>query len=148
MRPPRWDRMPPIKAVMTPFPHAVDIGDPVSRAEAMMAEFGVHHLPVLDDGRIAGVIAVRDIRLAREPAAARGRSDDRRVRDLCESDPYIVELARPLDRVLVHMAGHNRDCALVVKSGRLAGIFTLTDACRCYGELLRWLYPQDGGDAA
>ena len=36
------------------------------------------------------------------------------------------------DRVLLHMADEHIGCALVVKDGRLAGIFTTTDACRVF----------------
>ena len=47
------------------------------------------------------------------------------------------------------MAQNHIGCALVVKNGRLAGIFTTTDACRHYSELLRTIHaPGDGNDAA
>jgi CBS domain-containing protein len=68
------------------------------------------------------------------------------VRDICVRETYIVELAEPLDRVLLHMARHHIGSALVVKDRRLAGIFTITDACRAFGELLRTLFPSGGDD--
>jgi hypothetical protein len=46
------------------------------------------------------------------------------------------------------MAEHCLDSALVVKDGRLAGIFTVSDACRQFGRLLRSLFPPGGDDAA
>ena len=38
--------------------------------------------------------------------------------------------------------------ALVVKGGKLAGIFTMTDACRSFGEFLRSIFPDTGKDSA
>jgi CBS domain-containing protein len=61
---------------------------------------------------------------------------------------YIVELTEPLDVVLLHMAKTNVDCALVVKDERLVGIFTRSDACRCFGYLLRTLFPRGHDDDA
>ncbi len=46
------------------------------------------------------------------------------------------------------MAENRLDAALVVKKGRLAGIFTLTDACRCFAEHLRRRFPPDSDDEA
>jgi hypothetical protein len=46
------------------------------------------------------------------------------------------------------MAKRRLGAALVVKDGRLAGIFTLTDACQCFAESLRERFPPAGGDEA
>ena len=71
------------------------------------------------------------------------------VRDLCGGRPaYVVKLSEPLDRVLLHMADQGVDAALVVKDGKLAGIFTVSDACQQFGKLLRTLFPHGGDDAA
>ena len=48
----------------------------------------------------------------------------------------------------LQMAKEHIDCAVVVKDERLAGIFTFSDVCRSYGELLREIYPRGGGDEA
>ena len=59
-----------------------------------------------------------------------------------------MELSEPLDVVLRRMVQANVESALVVKEGRLVGIFTRTDACRCFGELLRSLFPRGHDDDA
>jgi hypothetical protein len=47
------------------------------------------------------------------------------------------------------MAEYHIGSALILKQGKLVGIFTATDACRCFGEYLRALFPDDtGNDAA
>jgi acetoin utilization protein AcuB len=135
--------IPPVKAMMTPFPYWVDIDDTLNRALEMMAEHAIHHMPVVEDGRLVSVLSQKDLH---------GVPKDRgklRVRDVCRGrEAYVVGLSEPLDRVLFHMAEHGLDSALVVKDGRLAGIFTVSDACRHFGRLLRSLFPPGGDDAA
>ena len=48
-----------------------------------------------------------------------------------------VALAEPLDDVLAHMSTHHIGSALVTTDGHLAGIFTVTDACRAFCRFLR-----------
>jgi len=132
--------IPPVKAVMTPFPYWVDIEVPLAKARAMMEEHAISHLPVTRAGLLVGVLGRRDLERAGESMT--------HVRDVCRTGPYVVGLSEPLDRVLLHMAEHRLDSVLVVKEGRLAGIFTVTDACRHFGKLLRSLFPAGGDDVA
>ena len=141
-------QIPPLKAVMTAFPYYIEGDQPVARAREMMAEHGIRHLPVVKDGVLVSVVTDRDIRLALGQAAAPVDDGEMLVRDVPARDAYIVELTEPLDVVVLHMARHRTDAALVVKSERLVGIFTMTDACHFLGDLLRALFPRDHGDDA
>jgi acetoin utilization protein AcuB len=141
--------MPLIKSVMTPFPYCIERDQTLDEASAMMAEHDVRHLPVMEHGDLVGVIADSDIKLRRNAATSRRGPAAERVGDVCDMRAYVVELSTPLDKVLQHMSEHHIGCTLVVKGGRLAGIFTTTDACRHYGALLRTLCrPAGGNDAA
>ncbi len=140
--------VPLIKSVMTPFPYSIAMDARIEDAQAMMAEHDIRHLPVKESGKIVSVISDRDIRLTLQSGSQRDK-DSLRVRDVCVHETYIVELNERLDSVLLHMARYHIGSALVVKNGKLAGIFTTTDACRCYGEYLRSLFPTGNGhDAA
>ena len=59
-------------------------------------------------------------------------------------------MTTPLQRVVAEMAHRRIGSALITKDGRLAGIFTATDACRCLAELLagRSDLPPNGSEAA
>ena len=131
--------IPPIKSVMTPFPYWVDAGEPAGRAAATMVEHGVHHLPVMEKGQPVGVLKADDTEGA-------GKSDT--AGSVCNRNVYIVDFFEPLDRVLTNMAEERYESALVVRDGKLVGIFTITDACRYFGQLLRTLFPRSDGDAA
>lgn len=131
--------IPPIKAEMTAFPYSVDAADSALRAREMMREHDVRHVPVMEHGKPVGALTAADF----GPGAA-GRT----AGEVCNRNVYIVDRSEPLDRVLDHMANHRYESALVVKEGKLVGIFTMTDACRSYGKLLRTLFPRGDGDAA
>ena len=141
-------RIPPIKTVMTPFPTSVDVADSLETARSMMRELEIRHLPVTEEGRLVSVISDRDIRLAIASSPEPGAVESVPVRELCVSEAYIVDMATPLDQVLRHLSAHHLGAALVVKEGRLAGIFTTSDACRSFGNLLTSLFPSGNKDDA
>jgi acetoin utilization protein AcuB len=132
--------MPAVKSVMTPFPWSIDVEEGLDEAKAMMAERGIRHLPVSEDGELVGVLSERDL-LNRD-------AEDLTVEDACRRDAYIVDRATPLARVAFEMARRRIGSALVTREGKLVGIFTSTDACRSLGELLHSLFPGGGNDAA
>jgi len=146
-----WPRnpkeIPAVKSVMTPFPYAIDQEDSLDQAREMMLDQRIHHLPVMDQGTPLGIIRYRD--LARTLEQDEGDDGSTlRVADVPREAAYVVDLSAPLDRVLRQMADQRFEAALVVKDERLAGIFTLTDACRCFALSLRQQFPSSGGDEA
>jgi acetoin utilization protein AcuB len=128
---------PLIKTVMTPFPLSIDIDAPLLEARRMMLEHHVHHLPVTRAHELAGIISDRDIKLIMGPEFDYPNPRELKVEDACVPDPYTVDLDTPLAEVATAMAEHHIGATLITGHGRLAGIFTATDACRCLGELLR-----------
>ncbi len=139
-------RIPTVKSVMTPFPYSIGIDEPLTAAAEMMREHEFRHLPVVKGGELVGVLSERLV----GEAAERGKQSASRlkVRDAPIGEAYIVGLEEPLDNVVLRMADRHLGSALVVKEGRLAGIFTSTDACRCLGEYLRSEFPVGGDDVA
>ncbi len=51
----------PISAVMTPAPATLPADAPVADALVLMARQGIHHIPLVRDGRLAGVVSEKDI---------------------------------------------------------------------------------------
>jgi len=140
-------QIPLMSAAMTPFPHSVRIDDTLATAAEMMRELRVRHLPVKEGQKLVGVVSERDLGVALAASAGLPAQDELRVRAACRMEGYEVQVNERLDAVLAEMVERGVGCALVVKDGRLAGIFTTTDACRSFAKLLRQLFP-DGGDSA
>lgn len=141
-------RIPPIKSVMTPFPWSVDMDAPIAHAREFMREHRIHHLPVTEGGKLAGLVSDRDIKLVLGPDFACPPESDTRVRHAMVRDAYIVDLDTRLDEVLHHMAMHQIGSAIVTREDKLAGVFTTTDACRSFAEFLREQFRHSGGDDA
>jgi acetoin utilization protein AcuB len=128
-----------IKTVMTPFPYHVDAAAPLAEARALMREHDIHHLPVKRGDAIVGVIAMRDLP---PPAGDGGRT----VGEIATGNPYVVDTNSRLDEVALTMAARRVDCVVVTRDGHLAGLFTVTDACRLLGEHLRAIAPPPPDD--
>ena len=121
-------RMPKVKSVMTAFPYSVAIGAPVTEAIEFMRTKNIRHLPVTDDGNLAGVISDRDIKLVLGPDFAYPDPNKLTVGEAMVRESYIVDLNERLDTVLQHMAEHHIGSAVVTRHGKLAGMFTTSDA--------------------
>jgi CBS domain-containing protein len=139
-------QMPTLKTLMTPFPYAIEVDAPLAKAQEMMTAHDIRHLPVVEDHQLVGVITERDVhRLLHEPSID-GPRRTLSVGDAYVSQAYVVELSERLDTVLLEMAKQHIGSALVVRRGKLAGIFTATDACRSFGEYLRMRFPPPDAD--
>lgn len=144
----RPERIPPIKAVMTPFPWHVGLDDSLAHAKRVMRERDIRHLPVTDDGDLTGVVTDRDIGLVENATRDAAKREALTVRDVGVIDAYVVELSEPLDCVLAEMADRRIDSALVVKRGKLAGIFTSSDACDQFRLFLQLIFDPGDDDVA
>lgn len=135
-------RIPSIGAVMTAFPFAIEAAASLEEARRMMAEHGVHHLPVVAAGELVGILDLRGLRLAERIAFEN-------VGDACLREPLIADLGRRLDGVALEMAEHRASAVLVTHHGKLVGILTHSDVCRLLGQTLREVFtPPSGNDAA
>lgn len=131
------EKVPLMKWVMTAFPYFIDVDASVRQARSMMLKHNIRHLPAKDRGSLVGVLTDRDLKRALDTELGLASKDELVVRDILLRDAYVVDLEERLDKVLLELARQHIDCVLVTKEGRLAGIFTATDACRVFGEYLR-----------
>lgn len=142
-------RAPVLASVMTPFPFSIEGSETISRAQAMMEEHGIRHLPVTENRELIGVLSDRDVRVARRVGGEPGHGSDPPdplVASVCSRPPYVVELSAALDEVLVEMAERGIGSAIVVRQDKLAGILTTTDVCRVLAQVLRDIVPPPGDD--
>jgi CBS domain-containing protein len=134
--------MPPVGALMTPFPHTAEVDTPVSDVLARMEAEDFRHLPVVREGALVGIVSIRDI-------ARRTRWDEGGAHQPLEAhqvmtpDPYIVETGEPLATVLREMVARKIGTALIAKRAKLVGILTLTDICDAFADILEARYEPD-----
>ena len=142
----KLDKTPSVALAMTPFPYSVDVADTIETARALMERHDISHVPVKDKHRLVGVLGQREV--ANAAVSSLERTGPIHVRELPVAEAYVVERSTPLAQVAAEMAKRHIDSALVVKKGRLAGIFTASDACRVLGAILRSRFDDPGGEAA
>jgi acetoin utilization protein AcuB len=125
---------PTIQKFMTTMPFSIEADRSIQKAEQLMSKQQIRHLPVMQNGKIIGLISDRDIKLASgiegvDPATLP-------VIDACHENPYSVEPDMLLSQVAATMAEKHYGSAIVVQNGKLVGIFTTVDACRALSDIL------------
>ncbi len=121
----------PIRDFMTPMPHTIGQDIEIGKAKDMMAEYGCHHLPVLNGGHLVGIVSDTDIRTLKKIAD----SDSLKVEDIMTEDPEIVPPHKDVFQVAMLM--HQKKIGSVIVSASDDspwGIFTATDALRYLTE--------------
>lgn len=126
-----------VATVMTPFPHHVDAHEDIFTARGMMQQHAIRHLPVIRDGKLAGIITAREIEIAMGVAGPGVEEVRIPVWSVCERDPYVVDIDTPIADVASTIADRQIGSALVTRKGNLAGIITTVDICRAFAELTR-----------
>ncbi len=114
--------------VMTPAPTSIDCHEVLEDAAELMQKRHVHHLVVLDRGRIVGLLSDRD--LLRFECGKHVAPEVVEVAEAMCPDPIDVTPDEPLAGVATRMADSRAGAAVVTREGRLLGIFTATDALR------------------
>jgi acetoin utilization protein AcuB len=118
-----------VEHFMTRHPHSIRAGESLATAEELMARFDCHHLPVLEGGQLVGILSDRDIRLVKK--ADHGVDLKKvTVESACVEDPHQVDIDTSVTTAAEVMAEKRIHSLLVMEQGKLAGIFTATDACR------------------
>lgn len=126
--------MPNVKRYMTREPYSVASTDSLNRAKTLMQNHLIRHLPVIDGGRLVGVVSDRDVSVvAAVPAIDLDRIEVARV-----MGPALdVWGETPIDEVSELMANKKRDCVVVKGGHGVEGIFTATDALHALTDLVR-----------
>lgn len=122
---------------MTAMPKTVDMETPLVDANKILQEHGIRHLPVLDHGKLVGVVSQREIALLQ----ACGAVDLNRVSiaDAMTAAPYAVSPDTPLSEVCTTMASNKYGSVVITEADSILGIFTTTDALQVLSELFRAL---------
>ena len=100
-----------------------------------MREHKIRHLPVLEGGRLVGMITLRDLHLVETLKDVDPKKIT--VEDAMSSTVYAIVPDAPLDEVAAEMAEHKYGSAVVMQNNKVVGIVTTVDVCRALAELLR-----------
>jgi CBS domain-containing protein len=114
-----------VRDTMTTDPASVDRSKPVVDAARLMRDQNIGSLPVVEEGRLIGVITDRDIVIR---LAAEGRDfESATVGDAYSDQPITVEPDQDLDEALMLMARYQVRRLPVAEGDRLVGILAQAD---------------------
>jgi acetoin utilization protein AcuB len=122
----------PVRDVMAIHPITVRPHETARHAYQLMRDNRFRHLPVVEDGRLVGILSDRDLRpVLLSPGLARAR-----VRELMSEDLTTVGPETPIEEAASLLVVKKIGCLPVVAQGRLVGIVTETDLLAVLVELL------------
>ena len=122
---------------MTPMPHTVGPTIALKRAYELMKENNIRHLPVLEAGKLVGILTDRDVKLA----SSFKSNAELMVGDVMTADPFSTTPHALLGDVVEEMAEHKYGSVIVrQENDKVVGIFTAVDALRLLAEMAREHY--------
>ena len=100
----------------------------------MMKKFSIRHLPVLEGGKLVGILTERDVTLVE---TLRGLNlEEVRVLDAMSPDVFTVGPKASVRQTATEMADHKYGSVVVVDGDHVAGVFTTVDALRALSLIL------------
>jgi len=132
-----------VRDYMTPDPRTLDVGSSLLDAVLMMRRSELRHIPILENGRLVGILTDRDVgRFAPSILMPLTAQDYNRV---FEETP----VAKVMTRKLVHTTpdaklseavhliySQKLGCLPVLESDRLVGIITVVDMLRALHDII------------
>lgn len=122
-----------IDRYMTASPHTIAADQTLATARKLMRLHHIRHLPVLDRGRLVGLLSDRDLKLVESLKGV--NEDEVLVDDAMSDEPYAIAPLALLEDAAREMAHRRLGSAVVVDKSQVVGIFTAVDALKA----LAWL---------
>jgi acetoin utilization protein AcuB len=120
--------------VMTPDPVTIESVSSLDRALELMDRLDIRHLPVMEDGRLAGILSDRDV-LEATGWLLHGQGDpDGQVRAHMRMPVESVKPDVDVNQAAVVMSRGRIGCAPVVAGADLVGIVTEIDLLRAFSR--------------
>lgn len=127
--------MPAVARYMTQRPVTIGSEATLAAAERLMRVHQIRHLPVVDGGRLVGLLVAHDVHMLE--LVGRLDLESVIVEAVMIRDPFTVRESEALDHVVEAMAARKLDAVVVMDLLGVRGIFTAVDACEALASVLR-----------
>lgn len=124
-----------VSEIMSDEPLFARVSDRVGSLRAKLRQAGIRHMPVVEEGRLVGIVSDRDLPPLVFPRPEAGSDLDRegdRVSDIMSSDVFSVDPETDVDDVIDLMIEQRIGAVPVVEADslRLVGIVSYIDVLR------------------
>jgi len=126
-----------VRDYMTPQPEALEASQNLLDAVLLLRKSGFRHIPVLDQGQLAGVISERDLwRFSPTMLIPLSQQDYNRVFEetsigkVMTRDPQTIAPDAPLSQAVNLLIQNRLGCLPVMENDVLVGIITVRDMLR------------------
>ncbi|QPJ61528.1 MAG: CBS domain-containing protein [Candidatus Nitronauta litoralis] len=133
-----------VKELMSPKVYTIGPEDTLDRVVVMFHFNAIRHLPVVEKGKVIGMVSDRDVKKILGPKKATKRNEagkeiievpNRLVRNIMNRKLTTIGPEDKASDAAGIMAKHKIGCLPVVKRDRLQGIITSTDILRAFVKL-------------
>ncbi len=124
---------------MTKDPKTVSPEDTLTKAADIMRESGFNHLPVVEGGKLAGILSDTDLRNASLPSGKEGpapRNQPQKVREVMKTDVWSLTPEDSLEDAFLIIRRRKFGSLPVLSGDRLVGIITKIDLLNAVIDVL------------
>jgi acetoin utilization protein AcuB len=116
-----------VKEIMRKAVTVIPVGTTIGEADQILLSRGFRHLPVVDQGRLVGILTDRDIRFATSSLCQTPRSAGDPVSLAMSSPPLTADPLDPVEDAARIMRENKIGCLPVLDGAKLVGILTGMD---------------------
>jgi acetoin utilization protein AcuB len=127
-------RNPSIDRFMSRSPQTIGHDQSLAAAHRLMNEQGIRHLPVLERGKLVGLLSQRDLHLIETLKDV--DPQEVQVNEAMSSEIFTVGPRASVRKVAAAMAEHKYGSTIVTEGDQVVGVFTTVDALRALFTLL------------
>jgi acetoin utilization protein AcuB len=125
---------PTVDQFMTKSPYTIGHEQTLAAAHRKMREHSIRHLPVLNAGRLVGIVSQRDLHFIETLNDV--DAEEVQVSEAMSEGAYTIGPRATVRKVAAEMAEQKYGCAVVMEKEHVVGVFTTVDALRALSSLL------------
>ena len=128
-----------VRELMTHNPITVAPDTPLSQVMQLMQKQGFRQAPVVDDGKLVGIITDRDIRLAANLSPDQQEHEEQKkklatliTKDYMTPGPVTIPVSLPAYRAAEMLRLYKFGALIVVENEQIVGIISVTDFLKSF----------------
>lgn len=133
----------PIAKIMTEDVVVLDINDSLTEVEFVFRNHNLRHAPVLQNGRLVGMLSLVDLRRNLETEDEERKRSSAKVGALMTADPINVQVNATVHQVAILLTEDEFHALPVLDGDRIVGIVSTTDVIRFLIESIEEMEKND-----